>query len=345
LYQFTGYGVPLVYYNGHDDYLSRQPFFFARKFSPHARGLRDSMDLRSVNGEVSPLPDDDKVGKLSTDYARFLMTHGRGLFGRRVIGRVRNAWYGDLEWNARPYFVIVGECSRTLRMAQEILNERPDMLCHGELFDATTIRFADNADRFAGYGSGDLKLRDQKPQNFLVDILNESPDKLTGYLWLHGPYLESGHPKRLNPRRNMAELHSWDHNANLLVIRRNPEVLFEEALDNKNASNNDDRFLAEGFARFYSGYLDDYFKISEAANCSGAKIRFLYVAHDDEAVLRETLGQDSDAQGGVTIWPADGGAINARGWNAASEVIRNPELKNIARAVERGYHKRTHGKE
>ncbi len=47
----------MVYCNGHNEQLLRQPFFFARKISAHAKELRQDLD-RAIRGEL-------KTGKLS----------------------------------------------------------------------------------------------------------------------------------------------------------------------------------------------------------------------------------------------------------------------------------------
>jgi len=260
LYQFSGYGVPLVYYDGHEDYLIGQPFFFARKFSPHALGLRDAIDGVLDHPEKSPRVADASVGHLLPDYDRFLLTHGTGLKGRRSMGRIRDAWYGDLVWNTLPYFVVVSDSREALTTAQSVLNERPDTLCHGELFRENAINFANNKQRFAGYGRDDIKLRDHSPQNFFVDLIQDTPDQLTGYL-----LCTTGADRDVS--RKIAKVNSWDQNATIIFLRTDPVDLF--SLDkNKSAKiGKNHEFIAEALVGYYKSYSESLLGAFENAAC------------------------------------------------------------------------------
>lgn len=179
LYQFSDYGVPLVYCNGHEDYLQRQPFFFARKISPHASGLRDALDTQIV--QPGSTPADEEVGQVPSDYARHIEHYAQGLEGRRIMCKPDDELMGSLAWNQHHYFVLVSESRQVLATAAKIINELPRSLCHGELLGLDRIGFADNKTEYCGYRQDDLEIRDQSPQNFLVDIIQASPGHRTGF--------------------------------------------------------------------------------------------------------------------------------------------------------------------
>jgi hypothetical protein len=48
LYQFNHLGRPIMFYNGHEEILKQQGFFFARKLSPAANELRAALDLHGA---------------------------------------------------------------------------------------------------------------------------------------------------------------------------------------------------------------------------------------------------------------------------------------------------------
>lgn len=56
LYHFSIYGRPLVFYDDHAEFLLVQPFFLARKVSPHAHALRDALDEACAARAKEPAP-------------------------------------------------------------------------------------------------------------------------------------------------------------------------------------------------------------------------------------------------------------------------------------------------
>ncbi len=178
LYQFTDYGVPVVFCNGHADHLARQPFFFARKISPYASKLRDEID-RFVRTEV-PLPrfSDEEIGRPTDDYDNFRLKNKLGTEGKRIPGYAKDPWYGDLEWNRRPYVAFIGASDEELDSLARELDQLPGIAGHGRLFAKNQIYFAKSRKRLAGYGKYDNELRDHKPSNFLSDIMHALPAEL-----------------------------------------------------------------------------------------------------------------------------------------------------------------------
>lgn len=212
LYEFTDDGAPLVYYDDHDAYLMKQPYFFARKLSPLASRLRRRLDAALSDPALQPPPQDQRVGDPPHDYRQFIEVQAGPVTGRRSMLRVEDPARGDLEWNALPYFVLVADSPATLRQAQKVADEQPGIRCHGELMGRARIGFAGDIARYAGYGADDVRIRDQKPQNFLVDLLRESPRELTGYLWNSAADTE-------HLGVDLLGLHAADSNAHLIHLQ------------------------------------------------------------------------------------------------------------------------------
>ena len=219
LYQFTDSGTPVVYCNGHHDYLERQNFFFARKISPWADDLRDRLDQRAA-GDRQPYPlVDDRVGRLSLEYDEHCRLYGHGLYGRQVIGKVRDMALGDLAWNRKPYYVIAGLSFQEIRAFQNFLNGQDDTVCHGQLFHSVHIDFLDYVERYAGLSRHDVALRNNNIQNFLFRVLQADSDRKVGLL--------------VNPDKQIRamELLVKDPNARIIVLDGNPVQAFLESID------------------------------------------------------------------------------------------------------------------
>lgn len=260
LYQFNHNGIPLVFTNGHQAYLSSQPFFFARKISPYADGLRDELD-RYHEGQVSPLPQSDEdFGVCTKEYEYFLkrsedLTKG----GRRIIGLVKDVWYGDLEWNDKPYYVIVGGSKTELKIVQEFLNKQPGIICHGDLFSSKRIDFIHNVDEYGDFKAEDTALRDHSRPNFLVQLMRKDMDKIFAFLL---PFGEGG---------DFLDVCLWDKNSRIITLKTNPFLLYRdyekeinafamwaEDLEDNNAEIGGAQFLA--FLNPYQKFLQHHEK-------------------------------------------------------------------------------------
>lgn len=206
LYQFASNGTPVVYCNGHEDYLRKQNFFFARKVSPYANTLRDQLDHIIEGDTTKQQLTAFEAGIKSSDYENHCRIHEHGLFGKQIIGKVHSHSLGDLYWNKQPYFVVIGASSAELRATGNFLNSVPDILCHGELFHEDKIGFTDNAVRYAGFSASDIRIRDSNPQNFLVQLLHEDSARKVAFM--------------LNPvtEFKLVNLFSHDPNARFIIV-------------------------------------------------------------------------------------------------------------------------------
>lgn len=179
-YHFTHHGKPLVFYNDHFDFLIKQDYFFARKLSPHAHELRDRLDAfidNAASNTVIPA-----LRKHLESYQHFMSVQWRGLPNRRVIGRQLDPWYGDLEWNKTPYFVILSYWGAQLEPLREALNALPRICCYREIFHGGHIDYGLPDKAHAIYPADKPALRDMKKPNFLVDLINANAGFLTGFV-------------------------------------------------------------------------------------------------------------------------------------------------------------------
>lgn len=218
LYQFNYNGLPLVFTNDHFEYLLKQPFFFARKISPYANQLRNALDQ---DAKKSKTIDSNllttKFGVVSDDYANFLVEHGNlKRKGKRIIGLIQDAWYGDLEWNDKTYYVIVGASRTELKMVQDFLNKQPNIVCHGFLFNENKIDFYKQQDTYADCHSNDILIREHSRPNFLVQVLQQDVNKIVAFLL---PFDEGG---------DLLEMCLWDRNSRFIVLKTNPFMLYYE---------------------------------------------------------------------------------------------------------------------
>ncbi len=181
-YLFTDYGVPLVFHDGHEDYLDRQPFFFARKLSPRADALRQHLDHRLSS--PAPAPRDDDVGRDTGDYGQFIHRHRHGPWGQRCWGQPGSPGLGELDRIHRPWFLVVARNPEWLDQACTALNALPDVRCHGRLFDGDMIDFAPGIDRRSVYAHDDMPIRDQDRACFLAELMRQEDSCGWGFTWL-----------------------------------------------------------------------------------------------------------------------------------------------------------------
>ncbi len=179
--QFTDYGVPVVYYDDHASYLARQPFFFARKISPNATGLRDNLDGIVRGAHTLPAMSPAHVAVRSNEYEAVRVMRREPPAGLRIIGRVPDPEFGDLA-TARPFLAVFGASRHELALVQQLIAASGAVVCHGALFAPEAIAFVGGLERYAGYRRDDLRLRDHSPTTFLGDVLRKSGRIPSGFV-------------------------------------------------------------------------------------------------------------------------------------------------------------------
>ena len=218
LYQFTEGGIPVIYYNDHAEYLSRQPFFFARKLSRHADRLRDDLD-KYVSGAlaVKDFPD-EAFGKRTAEYDDYIGDSRKSKVERPLLGYEKDGWRGDLAYQQKPILAIFGASISELNAVGALLNRTGYFVCHGALFDPKAIGFAGDARTCAGYRSDDVAIRDDAPNNFLYAIAADAPgNTIVGFLV----------PRGMDAR--IRALIRWSSFSRVLIVRGNVVRAFLES--------------------------------------------------------------------------------------------------------------------
>jgi hypothetical protein len=184
LYQFTDYGVPVVYYTDHIDYLLRQPFFFARKLSSYSPDLQDGLEAawQEGAGQRPRQFADDAFGRIGTEYEDYRISHRLGVPGRPVVGLAANRWSENLGGLTRPYFCVLGTSTAELRVVQRALAQVPELLCHGQLFHPSRSEFAGGVGSYAGYDANSTEILHVSAPNFLADLVRGETERTSGFL-------------------------------------------------------------------------------------------------------------------------------------------------------------------
>lgn len=255
LYQFTDYGCPVVYYADHVDYLVRQPFFMARKVSPHQKVLRDALDACwHAKRPVRPFDDAD-IGTIGPEYEDWRLNFRDGVPGRAVAGRPPGRWHEDQERLKIPYFAVIGTSSAELRLVHKALSQHPDILCHGQLFHPKRIEFADGFAAFAGYAAEDVKLRGVSAANFVADVVRAEKRRLSGLLlrWGQGASV----PELMFDRPNVrVVLVRGDPLTSFIENLLGTEPLIDDAFDVAALAAIPPSAVAYRFRRFLGEYRD-----------------------------------------------------------------------------------------
>jgi hypothetical protein len=179
--QFTDYGVPVVYYADHADYLARQPFYFARKISPHADDLRDALDAVVHGGRKLPALQPAHIALRSAEYEAVRLARRQVPAGSRTIAHIADPELGDVA-TLRPFLALIGASREELAFLQQVLAASGAVVCHGALFQPGHIPFLGGLERYAGYRRDDVRLRDHCPTTFLADVMRKSARVPSGLL-------------------------------------------------------------------------------------------------------------------------------------------------------------------
>ena len=182
LYHFTDYGVPVVYYLDHADFLLRQPFFMARKLSPYNHALFDLLDA-CWRGERGTAPiSDSAVGKVGSEYEKRRIAYREGPPGLPVVGQSPDKWSEDLGRLAIPYFAILSSSTAELAIIRRVLSIYPNVRIHGQIFHPERSEFAEDVSSFAGYSADDSALRNISAPNYIADLVRAEKSRMSGFM-------------------------------------------------------------------------------------------------------------------------------------------------------------------
>jgi hypothetical protein len=174
-YEFDDQGRPLVLENGHFEHLLRQPFFFARKLSPHAARLAEQIH------EHVAAPELDwsyfaKVGSPSGHYAKFLARALTVNTSRSRVATEADAWRGVMAINDRPYVLLYASSRRlAAAVARRMRQEDPSLPVFDFVFDPLRLVPAEEAAAWRGVQSGMRPRRDHDAPGFAHELIHLDP--------------------------------------------------------------------------------------------------------------------------------------------------------------------------
>jgi hypothetical protein len=204
LYQFTDYMVPIIYCADRVEYLIRQPFFMARKLSPHRLELYDELDKVWLGHSLTLAFTNDRAAMVSPEYETQRLRHRDGVKGLPLYGKPVPDWYEDLARLEDTFFAVIGVSVSELRIAFLFLSCSQKLLCHGQIFHPKCIEFAYSSREFAGYTTDAIRLRDTSAPNFVANLVRAEVKKTTGFLIFadHGWHIpeiifDQPHPRAL----------------------------------------------------------------------------------------------------------------------------------------------------
>ncbi|MBL4627541.1 MAG: glycosyl transferase [Roseicyclus sp.] len=166
LSKFDFQGKPHVFYDDHLHLLRRSDCFVARKIWPRAERLYRTFlsDDISNTRMAEPTP-----GKIDRVFAKALERRTRGRPGLYMQSRFpNNDWENGK--TAAPYSVLQGFNDLFLDF-EPWLSRRLGASVHGNIFDPKRVRFAGDAETYAGCLSAAPDLRDYNPERFLTNLI------------------------------------------------------------------------------------------------------------------------------------------------------------------------------
>ncbi|MGM9487220.1 beta-1,6-N-acetylglucosaminyltransferase [Ideonella sp. YS5] len=174
-YEFDDQGRPLVLENGHFEHLLRQPFFFARKLSPHAARLSEQIHEHVANPELD-WSYFAHVGSPSGHYAKYLARALTVNISRSRVATQPDAWRGVMGLNERPY-VLLYAASRRLAaaVARQMRRHDPSLPAFDFVFDPLRLVPAQEAAAWRGIQCGMRARRDHDPAGFAHELIHLDP--------------------------------------------------------------------------------------------------------------------------------------------------------------------------
>jgi len=166
LSKFDFQGKPHVFYDDHLHLLRRSDCFVARKIWPRANRLYRTFLNDDGKGSrmAEPAP-----GKIDRVFTKAVERRTRGRPGLYMQSRFPNRDWENGK-TAAPYSVFHG-FNDLFEDFETWLSRRLASVVHGNIFDPKRVRFAGNADVYAGCLTSDPKLRDYDPEHFLTNLI------------------------------------------------------------------------------------------------------------------------------------------------------------------------------
>lgn len=171
-YEFDDQGRPLVLENGHFDHLLRQPFFFARKLSPHAARLAEQIHRHVATPELD-LSYFGRAGMPTSHYPRFLARALNVDAARSKVATAADPWRGVMALNDRPYVLLYGSSRKLVAdLAKRARAATAALPAFDFVFDPLHLTPAAEAVTWRGVQSGMRARRDHDPAGFMHELVH-----------------------------------------------------------------------------------------------------------------------------------------------------------------------------
>ncbi|MFZ5550265.1 MAG: beta-1,6-N-acetylglucosaminyltransferase [Pseudomonadota bacterium] len=180
-YEFDDQGRPLVLENGQFEHLMQQPFFFARKVSPHAGGLLTQIEdhLGRPERDLSYF---ERAGVPTSDYARFLVRALTLPAARSRVGTVQDGWRSLMSLSERRYLVLYGTSRRfALELTRRAREAMPGLPVFDFVFDPQRLVPAADSPAWLGIQAGMKARRDYDTPSFLYELAHLHPTMTTAF--------------------------------------------------------------------------------------------------------------------------------------------------------------------
>jgi hypothetical protein len=204
-HEFDKDGRPLVLENDHLEHLLNQPFFFARKVSPHATGLLREIEDHLKKPELD-LSYFERAGQPTSTHLRHQWRALTLPAARTRVGATSDEWRGPMLGNERRYYVLHG-ASRAymLDMMRRVRASGDRLPAFDFVFDPLQLEPAAEAPSWRGFQVGMRPRRDHDPAGFLYELVNVDEQLPTAFC------LDAAVPQRIR------ELVLCDPNAVVLL--------------------------------------------------------------------------------------------------------------------------------
>ncbi len=171
-FMFGAKGRPVSFYDDHCGAMDEVPFFFARKISPSAKRLRESLGKVATGcDDGGAMPSLDRAPVI----AKYRNAVGRSVHFARpgqsfYAWQIFSGWPSSLAAYPGVFCILYGPAELT-RLVRERLNHADDVTALGRIFHPDKVDLGPLGADFAGFSPDDGKIRDFDRALYLSRLL------------------------------------------------------------------------------------------------------------------------------------------------------------------------------
>lgn len=173
-YRFNKYGKPIVFFDENYNFLSKLPYFFARKISASAYELKRQLRAlsHSPRGRTPPF---NEEAKLNLSFDNILVESQLKSKPGQLFhpAHIASGWPGQLRHLTKSFAVLFGPPSLT-QIAADILRKDSSLSVMGRLLKPGDVDFGPDVDRIGVLQRQDYKIRDMDPALYVSRIFNRT---------------------------------------------------------------------------------------------------------------------------------------------------------------------------